>query len=566
MSGPTAGMSSGSGAGLGRESRRRLRQGPRSRRAVRSAAALTAMAALLWALPGCAQADAGVPARAGDTPNQDVVALPGELDEQLALAVEALPGIAEQALEQSGVPGMAIAVVHGDETVFAEGYGVRQFGEAGEVTPDTVFQIASLSKPLSATGVAAAIAESEGGLGWDTPIGGLLPGFALSDPVVTERATIGDAFSHRLGLATGAGDDLEDLGYEREAILDRLRLQPLDDFRSSYHYSNFGLTIGAQAVAASRDESWEQLMDELVFGPLGMAASSARHDDFVAHEDRARLHALEDGMFVAAYDRDPDPQSPAGGVSSTANDLARWMRMLLAGGEFEGERLADADALAAAMSAQTVSGTGPGVGGRPAHYGYGFNASPQVSGRMAISHSGAFVLGAATSFQIVPDLDLGIVALTNGAPVGLPEAVTAQFLDLVQYGHATRDWVSDARGFFAPYTVPTGDLADAQRPASPAEAPRDENLVGAYDSEYFGPLVIETGAEGLQARLGPQGGTILALQPWDGATFAYAPSSESAPYGSLASAIFAADGASVKLSSFDGQGLGTWNRRVPQHP
>lgn len=527
-------------------------------RIVRSAAVLAALALLAT---GCAsEAPSGIDVRIGEAPNLDVVALPGPLEDQIAAAVEQLPHLAQEALAESGVPGMAVAVVHGDEVIFAEGFGVREIGTDEPVTADTVFQIASLSKPLSATGVATAIGASDGELSWSTPIHELLPGFAYSDPVVTGLATIGDAFSHRTGLITGAGDDLEDLGYDRAAILDRLRLQPLDAFRSSYHYSNFGLTIGAEAVAASRGEAWEQLMDELVYEPLGMASTSSRHDDYLAHEDRAVLHALENGAFIAAYDRDPDPQSPAGGVSSTANDLARWLRMLLAGGAFEGTAIADPAALTEAMSAQIVSSPVSAVDRRPAHYGYGFNTSPQVSGRMAISHSGAFVLGAATNFQIVPDLDLGIVVLTNGAPVGVPEAVASEFLDLVQYGHSTRDWVSDARGFFAGYTVPTGDLAGESRPASPAAAPDPALLVGSYENAYFGTLVIEEGPDGLRARLGPEGATVLALEHWDGSTFAYAPSSESAPWGSLASAVFTADGGSVRLDSFDETGLGTWTR------
>lgn len=511
-------------------------------------------------LAGCASASpAQVEVRTGEVPNQDVVALPGDLDAQITRAIEQLPTLAEQALAESGVPGMAIAVVHEDRVIFAEGFGVIEIGTEDPVTPDTVFQVASLSKSLSATGVAAAIGEDDD-LSWSTPLHELLPSFAFGDPMVTEHATVGDAFSHRTGLYTGVGDDLEEMGYDRGTIFERLRLQPLDAFRSSYHYSNFGLTVGAEAVAASRGEPWEQLMDELVFEPLGMTSSSARHDDFLAYADRARLHALVDGAFVAAYDRDPDPQAPAGGVSSTANDLARWLRMLLAGGELEGRTIADPEALDEAMSPQIVSGSGPGIDSRPGHYGFGFNASPQNSGRMAISHSGAFLLGAATNFQIVPALDLGIVVLTNGAPVGLPEAVASQFLDLVQYGHSTRDWVRDAAGFFAGHTAPSGDLVGETRPDSPEAAPEPALLTGVYDNAYFGPLVIEARGDGLSARLGPGGVTVLDLEPWDGPAFAYEPSSQSAAHGSLASAVFSADGNSVRLDSFDGTGLGTWTR------
>lgn len=524
---------------------------------------LIALLTVSVTLTGCSgpQSIGGAAVQSGGTPNQDALALPGDLDAQIEQAIAKLPGIAQEALKNSGVPGMAIAVVHRDQTVFSAGYGVTEQNTDAEVTADTVFQIASLSKPLSATGVAAAIQASDGALDWNTPIHSLLPDFELSDPLVTERATIGDAFSHRLGLETGAGDDLEDIGYDRDSILERLSLQPLDDFRSSYHYSNFGLTIGAEAVAAEQGMPWEQLMHDRVLAPLGMTSSSARHDDFLAHDDRAHLHAFQHGGFVGKYDRNPDAQSPAGGVSSTANDLARWMCMLLADGEFNGKQIVDADALRAAMTAQVVSGTGPGIGGRPAHYGYGFNTAPQVSGRMAISHSGAFVLGAATNFQIMPSLDLGIVVLTNGAPVGVPEAVTAQFLDLVQYGHSTRDWVSDARGLFAGYTAPIGDLVEAVRPDAPAAPPRAESLVGVYDNPYFGPLTIEPSAEGLRARLGPGGVTTLELTPWDGAVFEYFPRSESAPARSHASATFDSAATALTLESFDGQGFGTWTRR-----
>lgn len=503
----------------------------------------------------------------GKDPGQDVLALP---ENGVDAAVEQLPGIVEDVLERTGVPGMSVAVVHDGEVLFAEGFGVREIGTDKAVNADTVFQLASLSKPLSATAVAAAIGRSGGNLGWDTPIHTLLPGFEYSDDAVTGLATVGDAFSHRTGLATGAGDDLEDIGYGREVILDRLRLQPLDAFRTSYHYSNYGLTVGAEGVAESRGQSWDALMDELVFGPIGMESSSARHSDYLARDNRALLHAKIDGKFVAAYDRNPDPQAPAGGVSSTVKDLARWMNVLIHGGELESDggtsRIADAEALAEAMSPQIVSNSPQKDGERPSHYGHGFNANPLLSGRMAYSHSGAFVLGAGTAVQLVPQLGLGIVALGNGAPVGAPESVTSQFMDIVQFGEPTRDWTGDLGGFFAALLDPVGDLVGKDRPAGAAE-PRDvQELVGTYTSPYFGELTVEDrGAAlggGLVARLGPNGVTEIELRPWDGDTYAYVPTGENAPYGSHASATFDRTGGSVSvvLQSFNGTGLGVWTK------
>ncbi len=176
-------------------------------------------------------------------------------------AIAKLDGIADDLMKRSGIPGMAVAVVHGGKTVYAKGFGVKdiQSGDAGNnrVDPGTVFQLASVSKSISSTVVAHQV--SENAIGWDTPIVSKLPWFALSDPAVTQMVTVGDMFSHRSGLPDHAGDMLEDLGYDRRYVLERLRQLPLDPFRISYAYTNFGLTAGAEAVAVSAGKSWEDL-------------------------------------------------------------------------------------------------------------------------------------------------------------------------------------------------------------------------------------------------------------------------------------------------------------------
>src|SRR5215213_4236382 len=160
-------------------------------------------------------------------------------------AVAKLDGMADDLMKKSGIPGLAIAVVHGGKSVYAKGFGVKDVRAADDpknrVDPDTVFQLASLSKPLSATVVAHQVGTNA--VGWDTPIVSKLPEFALSDPVITRMVSVGDMFAHRSGLPDHAGDMVEDLGYDRRYVLDRLRQLPLDPFRISYAYTNFGLTV-----------------------------------------------------------------------------------------------------------------------------------------------------------------------------------------------------------------------------------------------------------------------------------------------------------------------------------
>ena len=268
-------------------------------------------------------------------------------------AVAKLDGIAEELMRKSGIPGMAVAVVHQGKTVYAKGFGVRDVKTGDKIDADTVFQLASLSKPLSSTVVAHQVGVDA--IGWDTPIVSKLPWFALSDPTVTKIVTVGDMLSHRSGLPDHAGDMLEDIGHDRRYVMERLRDFPLDPFRISYAYTNYGFTTGAEAVAASAGKPWDVLADDVLFDPLGMASTSYRFADYESRANRAIGHIHVDGKYEPLYVRDADPQAPAGGVSSSINDMTRWLSMVLANGSHDGKQIVDADALLPAVTPQIVS-------------------------------------------------------------------------------------------------------------------------------------------------------------------------------------------------------------------
>ncbi|HUH58883.1 MAG TPA: serine hydrolase [Candidimonas sp.] len=494
---------------------------------------------------------------AGKTPGQDVIALaPNGLEHALA----ALPELTANILERSGVPGAAVAVVHGGKTVFAQGFGVRELGKPGSVGPNTVFQVASLSKPLTAS--VTAVEVSKGRVAWDDPVAKHLPGFALRDPYVSAHATIGDFMAHRTGLPAAAGDDLEDLGFERDEIIKRLGLLPLDAFRASYHYANFGTTIGALAAAAAAGMAWEDLAEQALFQPLGMTSTSARHADYLARPDRAVLHALDGGAFRPLYDRNPDQQSPAGGVSSSANDLALWLKFLLADGKHQGQPLATPASLLAAMSPQSFSAPAQSVDSRPGFYGYGFNTSVNANGRTTFSHSGAFLLGAGSAFQIIPSADVGIVVLTNGSPVGAAESIGMRFMDLVQYGEPLRDWYAAYNGLMQGLYTPDGDLAGKTPPVQ-ARAPQPLSAyAGHYENAYFGSAEISVDKQELVLTLGPKAERIV-LAHWDGDTYAMTPRGENAPEGTRSSVHFnVQDGKAgdFTIDYLDDNGLATWKR------
>lgn len=451
---------------------------------------------------------------------------------------------------------MAVAVVHGGKTVYAKGFGLRDTRTAEKVDADTVFQLASLSKPVAASVVAHQVGNGAGR--WDSPVAESLPWFALSDPAVTRMLTVADLFAHRSGLPDHAGDLLEDLGYDRRAVLERLRLLPLAPFRASYAYTNFGVTAAAEAVAASSGRPWENLSEDVIYRPLGMVSTSSRFTDYQARDNKAVGHVrVPDGTYQPRYTRNPDAQSPAGGVSASVNDMTRWLAMILADGSYNGTSIVDPEALLAALTPQMVSSPPTEPAMRSGFYGYGFNVGTSAAARVQFSHSGAFALGAATNFVIIPSADVAIVALTNATPVGVAETLTAEFTDLVEFGEVREDWRTLYAEAFAGMGSPFGELVGKQRPASPSPPRPLPSYIGSYANDYWGPATVAETAGTLTVSLGPRSDS-FQLKHWDGDEFVFDVTSENAPPGSVSKAVF--DGDRLTLEYFDSDTMGTFIR------
>jgi CubicO group peptidase (beta-lactamase class C family) len=472
----------------------------------------------------------------------------------VANAVAKLDGIGDDLMRKSGIPGMAVAVVHGAKTVYAKGFGVKDVRSGDKVDPDTVFQLASVSKSLAATVVAHQVGAHA--IGWDTPLVDKLPWFALSDPAVTRMVTVGDMFAHRSGLPDHAGDLLEDLGYDRRQVLERLRQLPLEPFRISYAYTNFGFTAAAEAVAANAGKPWEALADEVLFGPLGMRSTSYRFSDYQGRADRAVDHIHINGRYEPSYVRDADAQAPAGGASSSVNDMTRWLAMMLANGTHDGAQIIDAKALLPAVTPQIVSSPASEAAMRSGFYGYGFDVDSTSAARMKISHSGAFELGAGSNIVLLPSADVAIVALTNATPAGVPEALTAEFADLVQFGEVREDWYKLYNDKFIQMERPAGALAGERPPAHPTPAAPLASYIGTYRNDYWGPAEITEKDGRLQLALGRD--MTVPLQHWDGNVFTYTWVSENSAPGSVGKAVF--DGNKLTLDYYDEEGKGTFTR------
>ena len=474
-------------------------------------------------------------------------------------ATEHLDRLVPQWLARTGVPGVAVSVVFQGQTVYAKGFGLRRMDERAPVDADTVFQLASVSKPVGATVMAAHMPGADGAAGgpaidWNTPTQNLLPNFRLAypDPADNARLTLGDLYAHRSGLPDHAGDVLEDLGYSRTDILQRLRDVQLKPY-GSYDYTNFGLTAAAQAMAQAQGTDWATLSEQSLYHPLGMARTSSRFADFAAQANRAWGHVQVDvsyasyGAEPARYavqqpPRQPDAQSPAGGVSSSAADMAQWMKLVLAQGQWQGRARASSTALQAAMTAR------PG-----GNYGYGFNVGPDPFGHASVSHSGAFVMGAATSIVLWPQAQLGITVLTNAQPRGLAEAIALVFGGQAWSSTApATDRLAVMQDKLHGLYKPIGRFAGQPPPAAPKPAQPLPNYAARYANAYFGTAQVALNATGdaLELTLGPAA-VRYSLRHWDGDVFVFTPRGESAAPGSVSAVSFTPGQMQVELYGED---------------
>jgi CubicO group peptidase (beta-lactamase class C family) len=513
-------------------------------------AATAAAVVVLLALTGCGsvQPVSSPPSALSDAPPNEVSGLdipPGRIDD----AISKVNGLVGDLMKSSGIPGMAVAIVRGEKTVYAKGFGVKDASKGdvqdNKVDADTVFQLASVSKSVGATVLAHEVTDNV--ITWDTPVVSKLPWFSLSDPYVT---------SH-VGLPDHADDKLEDLGYDHHQTIERLRYLPLAPFRISYAYTNFGLTAAADAVAAAAGKPWEDLSDEALYRPLGMSSTSSRFADFVARPNHAVNHVKVGDKWEPRFQRDPDPQTPAGGVNSSVNDMARWLTMVLANGTYNGQRIVSPEALLPANTPQVISVPAATPKSRAGCYGHGFNVSVTSSGRTEYSHSSGFSSGAAANFAVLPSEDIGIIALTNAAPYGAPETLTAQFMDLAQYGQIRENWANLYKQAIGWINNPEGSLVGKQPPANLTPARPLSGYLGVYASDYWGPAVVTERDGALQLAMGPKNQT-FTLTHWDGDTFTFPLTNENAPPGTISKATFA--GNTLNLEYFDSDKLGTFTR------
>lgn len=352
----------------------------------------------------------------------------------------AVDRIAETARQAFGSPGLALAIVKDGQVVHLAGYGVRDVKTKTPLTQDSIFEIASTTKAFTAAAVGMMVDEKK--VDWDDPVRKHLDYFRLSDPLASENVTVRDLLCHRTGLARH--DSLwVRTPFSREEIIRRIGFAPLSkQFRQEYQYQNIMFLTAGELVGKLAGGGWDEFMKERFFKPLQMANTTTRWAEAITNADRAMPHRKR-GSNVESFEWiQYDNVGAAGAINSSARDLANWVKLQLAGGEFEGKRLISKKNLEETWQPHMVQrlsadsrALNPPV--TQVTYGLGWNLV-QYNGRMVISHSGV-LSGFRARVTLVPEQKLGLVLLANLDSTDLPEAVNYTLLDEL-LDLPKRDW------------------------------------------------------------------------------------------------------------------------------
>lgn len=311
-------------------------------------------------------------------------------------------------MRRTGVPAMSIALVDDQQLLWTEGFGFADRESRIPATPETVYQIGSITKVVSALAIMQLV--DQGHIDLDRPIVDYLPEFSMRTrwpqaAPITPRALL----CHHAGLPTYllkgffSGSSLTSLLHELQD--EHLAFEP----HSVFNYSNLGFNLLGLVLERLSGQPYAIAMQTQLLAPLGM-----RHTGFTP--EGATSQRLARGYV---HDRPANPTPirdvPAGGLYSNVSDLARFMRCVLAGGALDSKHVLNESTLRATME--------PQYSDRPLdfgqHFGLGWMLSglPIEGGGKQAWHNGgtkAFV----SQLALLPESRLGVVVLANADDAG----------------------------------------------------------------------------------------------------------------------------------------------------
>ncbi|MBX5494555.1 MAG: serine hydrolase [Bryobacteraceae bacterium] len=398
----------------------------------------------------------------------------------LRKAIEELDAEVEQLRKAGQVPGVAVGIIEDGKLAFSRGYGYRDLERRLPVTENTVFAVGSVTKSFTAATVA--ILVDEGKLDWDTPVREYLPDFQLMDEVATKLTTVRDMLCHRTGLPRHDFIRFA-VPLTREELMRRLRyLEPSASFRSKYQYQNLMYVAAGYLAGHVAGSTWEKLVEDRLFAPLGMTASSTSVLDMQKQPDFARPYFKQGNRAaeVPFYNYQRFGVGPNGAVNSNVVDLAKYVAFHLNEGRVGEKQIISRRQMAEMHRPQIVIN-------EDSTYGLGWSIR-RLEDRKLIEHSGS-ITGFIAWVGFVPQERVGAIVLANLSNTSLPGTIGPRIVRRLLNGTPP------------PLPLPKPSATPASR--NTAEKPRAtthplSDFVGEYVHPAIGKVRVEQAGGSLQ--------------------------------------------------------------------
>ncbi|KAG0360990.1 hypothetical protein BG005_009450 [Podila minutissima] len=352
----------------------------------------------------------------------------------------------ELARNQTGIPGMGVAIIHKGKLIFAEGFGKRN--KKDPFTPETRSMLGSLTKAFTATAIGELVAE--GKLDWDTtPVNTYLPEFETIDPLVTSQLTLKDLLSHRTNFPPldfswlWGTEDVRNLIKRIRYVEIKSKLGVLTN------YNNIMYCVAGEAAAKVAGIPFTKLVRNKVLKPLGLSntgfsmSEMAKKPNFAVPFQAASYEDAVAGRFTELpLDGASDLSTAAGDMYASVLDLARWGQAVLSEGMVDGKQVLSKANIAATLTSQTVYA---GYVRHPdlapsTQYGMGWVLN-QYKGNNIFEHGGHH-FGYVTNLALFPNAELVVAHVTNAGTTGLPMYLAYHVADQLLGLPKSIDWLN----------------------------------------------------------------------------------------------------------------------------
>ncbi len=435
---------------------------------------------------------------------------------------DSLDNYINRALTKWRIPGAAVCIVKDGKIVMMKGYGVKELGLNNKVDENTLFMIGSNTKAFTAT--ALAMLQDQKKLSLDDKVTKYLPQWKLNDQYASQEAIIRDLLCHRIGFRTFQGDfTFYNTDLTRDQVMEKMsHVKAAYPFRTKWGYTNSAFLTAGQIIPVVTGKPWEVFIKENIFAPLGMGNTLALTADMPNSLNRTVPHTLVNGQLTPIPYCNIDGLAPAGAISSSVNDMSKWVMALLNDGKVGQRQVIPLSAVQATKQAQDIVGSNTHLNGETGYvlYGLGFELE-DYEGHRIVMHTGG-VNGYVSSVTMVPKEHLGIIILTNTDENSFYEALKWDIMD-AYFKLPFSDYSDKYLGFFKTEMDAEAKkdrlLRDTIAMNHPLALP-PAAYTGKYMNDLYGSMTVTQGLNNdLEMRFEHHNKMYAHLQPLGGNRF-----------------------------------------------